>query len=472
MELNKSKFLSECKDSLKELIKILNEDFKYVSILGTDCQGKNYSVYKKGAYIGSGFNNERGFVVRVYNGVNYSEFSFNEISKENINSIAKEIRKKFNMMKSLDLRKKSYDLIEEEAIKETMTKEVKKSPMDLMDKDIINILEEVKNIGLGKSDKIIDFKVSYEYTQVNKIFISNKKELEQSYMWSTGDIICLVSSGENSKYSYKGISGLKGAEILDEFSGKIEEAVQEALSLLEATPIIPGEYEVICNPDVSGLIAHEAFGHGVEMDMFIKERAKSKEYIGKQIASPLVTMHDGAKGVNHTASYGFDDEGVLANDTIIIKNGILERGISDSLTAFSLNEKPTGNGRRESFERKVYTRMTNTYFQGGEDTLEDMIKSIEYGFLLESSGSGMEDPKNWGIQCIVNVAREIKDGKFTGKIHSPIILTGYVPDLLKSISMISKDVSIEGVGFCGKGYKEFIKVSCGGPYIKAKVRLG
>ena len=84
----------------------------------------------------------------------------------------------------------------------------------------------------------------------------------------------------------------------------------------------------------------------------------------------------------------------------------------------------------------------------------------------------MEDPKNWGIQCMVAIAREIKDGKLTGKIYSPIVLTGYVPDLLKSISMVSENVELGGGGFCGKGYKEWVKVSDGGPYIKARIRLG
>lgn len=101
-----------------------------------------------------------------------------------------------------------------------------------------------------------------------------------------------------------------------------------------------------------------------------------------------------------------------------------------------------------------------------------MIASISYGFLLQYPSSGMEDPKNWGIQCMVDLAREIRDGKFTGRTFSPIVLTGYVPDLLKSISMMSDCTELFGAGMCGKGYKEWVKVSDGGPYIKAKIRLG
>ena len=140
-------------------------------------------------------------------------------------------------------------------------------------------------------------------------------------------------------------------------------------------------------------------------------------------------------------------------------------------SAHALQVKPTGNGRRESFERKAYTRMTNTYFEAGTSTLEEMIASIENGLLLENASSGMEDPKNWGIQCMANVGREIKNGKLTGRIFSPICLSGYVPDLLNSISMVSDSLYLSGCGYCGKGYKEWVKVSDGGAAIKARAEI-
>ncbi|MGC9322739.1 MAG: TldD/PmbA family protein, partial [Kosmotogaceae bacterium] len=261
-------------------------------------------------------------------------------------------------------------------------------------------------------------------------------------------------------------------EVLDEMEAFVGKVVENARLLLSAERIDPGEYDVICSPDVAGLIAHEAFGHGVEMDMFVKGRAKAVEYLGKQVASELVTMHDGAAGVREVSSYAFDDEGSLAKDTVIIENGILKRGISDLISASVLGTEPTGNGKRESFERKAYARMTNTYFSPGKHDLKDMIESIDYGFLLEDYYSGMEDPKNWGIQCVIAYGREIKKGQLTGRVVSPVMMTGYVPSLLKSISMVSGDFKLSGTGACGKGHKEFTKVSAGGPYIKAKARLG
>ena len=86
--------------------------------------------------------------------------------------------------------------------------------------------------------------------------------------------------------------------------------------------------------------------------------------------------------------------------------------------------------------------------------------------------SGMEDPKHWGIQCIVSRGYEIIDGKLTGKVISPVIMTGYVPDLLGSISMASTDYESHGNGACGKGHKEWVKTVDGGPYLKAVAKLG
>ncbi len=84
----------------------------------------------------------------------------------------------------------------------------------------------------------------------------------------------------------------------------------------------------------------------------------------------------------------------------------------------------------------------------------------------------MEDPKNWGIQLVVLIGREIVEGKLTGRVVSPVVCSGYVPAVLSDITMLSSDFELFGSGYCGKGYKEFVKVSAGGPYVKTKMRLG
>lgn len=471
MEIEIRNYLKNVKPNLMNLRDKLLKDFSYVSILATDSIGKRYITSRFTTNITDAAFIERGFVVIVYNGVNYSEYAFSEIDSEKIDSLVDEIKNNVKIINEFELVRKYEELIETE---ESFSKsfDINIGPEKLGDEKIINKMIELKNMAPKDKKEILDFKVVYEYLNINKLFVSPKRDLEQGIMWANGALVCLTTNIKGNKMSMKSYSGIKGAEILDEMGSGVEPVVNEALELLNAERIVPGVYDVICSPDITGLIAHEAFGHGVEMDMFLKDRAKAKDFMGQYVASPIVNMHDGASIIKDTGSYFFDDEGTLATDTIIIENGILISGINDLLTALALKVKPTGNGRRESFDRKAYSRMSNTYIKPGEDDLDDMIKSIEYGFLIDGTQSGMEDPKNWGIQCIANIGREIKDGQFTGRVFSPIIMTGYVPNLLKSITMISKDFKMTGGGYCGKGYKEFVKSSHGGPYIKCKVRLG
>jgi TldD protein len=182
-------------------------------------------------------------------------------------------------------------------------------------------------------------------------------------------------------------------------------------------------------------------------------------------------MRDGAAAADSVASFFFDDDGVPAHDTQIIKDGILVAGLCDLTSATELGVSPTGNGRRESYKRKAYARMTNTFFEKGTDKLSDMIASIKHGYMLFETNNGMEDPKNWQIQCTAEYGIEIVDGKLTENYVSPVVMSGYVPDLLKSISMVSDDFEIIGAGSCGKGYKEWVRVSDGGPALKVRCKL-
>lgn len=468
-----SQYLKNSKAMLKEIIAELSKEFSYVSILGCDTRGKSYQVNRSGAGIRDSRLNERGFVLRLYNGYGYSEYSFSEPDKAKVLAEAKRIASEdVAYLHSKGLTFTKIPVIEEEEMTSSFSSEYEIGYEDMSSEEIMKKLKKISDDALKMSDKVVDAMMIMETVNVGKIFLSKKKDLEQSYVFSTGYAVAVVSNGELYKDNYQGCSGLCGLELMEEMEERSKKAVNTALELLTADRIVPGEYEFICDPDVSGLIAHEAFGHGVEMDMFVKKRAKAPQFVGKPIASKVTNMHDGATSAKEVSSYLFDDEGVLGSDTKIIEEGILKTGICDQISALKLGIQPTGNGKRESFERKAYTRMTNTFFAEGSDSVDEMIASVKKGYLLEGFNSGMEDPKNWGIQCILALGREIVDGKLTGKVVAPVVLTGYVPDLLSSISMVSGGMELSGGGFCGKGYKEFVKTSTGGPYMKAKGRLG
>ncbi|MCL2521513.1 MAG: TldD/PmbA family protein [Erysipelotrichales bacterium] len=448
----------------------MSKDFPYVSILGTHVSGRQVRVDDKTTVIAGSQDEECGFVVKFYNQNHYSEYSCDNLEETSLLELVEKIKASTKLSAETTKNCVEAGLLQEEKIKKSFSRNPEGKSLSLQ--EVVEKLKSAKDEIMKTNPLVINGITAYNSMTVSKCFYSTNKELEQYYTWTDVNVVAVVRQENNVKYYYDSISDASEEKCFDKLTSKLPEIVNTAILLLDSKPCTPGIYDVITDPSITGLIAHEAFGHGVEMDMFVKNRALAKDYIGKEIASPLVKMHDGAKSAINVASYFFDDEGVLAQDTVIIKDGILQTGISDCLSALQLDTKSTGNGRRESYKRKAYSRMTNTFFGPGTSTLEEMIKSIDHGYYISTTSNGMEDPKNWGIQCVALYGKEIKDGRFTGAIFSPVVMSGNVPDLLKSISMVSKDFVISGGGFCGKGYKEWVRVSDGGPYLKARVKLG
>lgn len=463
------------KKYFKNIFSVLSKNYEDVSILVEKSSGKIFRHSKSGSIIKDNTFASYGAVIRLTHKGNLYEYSFNDFSSDFINNLSNKIKEFISQSSNFNFKsipkKNTFKVNSGDYLSFNKSSEFIIDPANIPDDEILNLLTDIQRKALNYNKNIIDCVCIFQYLVTHKLFLSSCKDLEQHLLWSNGVVQPMAKMDNKTRYYLQTYSVLGGAELLSKMKEDVIDSCNTVLELLNSVPPTPGIYDVICMPDVTGLIAHEAFGHGVEMDMFVKDRALAKKFIGEYIASPIVSMHDNAATCLECGSYFFDDEGTPSSDTVIIENGILKSGINDYLSANRLNVSPTGNGRRESFERKVYTRMTNTYFQSGNDSLEQMILSIKDGILLENAASGMEDPKNWGIQCMVNVGREIHNGQLTGKLYSPICLSGYVPDLLKSISMISNSIEINGCGYCGKGYKEWVKVSDGGPALKARVKI-
>ncbi len=463
-----STYLTGQRENCRELVAELGKKFRYVSVLGTDLSGTDYRVDRKSASAAEN-EGERGFVVKLHDGRSFFEYSLDDISGDK-KALADRICRAVEIDPSL----RSVMIDGEAVADEPMVKDfVRESDFEsYSDEQLLGRCTELRDQILSKDEKILNAIVSLRPYTVSKLFVTARRELTQHYGWANGMMVVLYGDNGRMVSAREGENSNKLSEILGQLPGQVDHLVDKARHLVNAKPVEPGIYDVITDSSITGLIAHEAFGHGVEMDQFVKDRALAKKYVGQYVASPIANMRDGAAATFSAASYFFDDDGVLAHDTQIIKNGILTAGLSDLTSASELGTEPTGNGRRQSYKRKAYSRMTNTFFEPGKDKLDDMIASVKHGYMLFETNNGMEDPKNWQIQCSAEYGIEIVDGKLTDNYVSPVVMSGYVPDLLKSISMVSDGFKVIGAGMCGKGYKEWVKVSDGGPALKVKVKLG
>ena len=464
-----SEFLSSRLGAAGELVELLSRSFDYASILGADTKCLNIRADRHSCAITEGSDADSGFVVKLSRGGVFFEYSLDDISGD-ISALAETLAAAFPSEAFGDMAALSRVALPDEPLVKDFRRE---SDIDAYSEEaLLDFCVRLKDSLLQRSDKLLNAFVSLSYIDTHKLFVSKNRRLTQHYTWCNGAAMGVYKELDKVVQPREIAYGSTMKEVLDTLPTLQDALLKKGALLARAKPIVPGVYDVITDPSITGLIAHEAFGHGVEMDQFVKDRALAKQFVGKAVASPICSMRDGAASALSAASFFFDDDGVLAGDTRIIKDGILLTGISDLSSATLLGTEPTGNGRRESIRRKAYARMTNTFFEPGKDKLEDMIASIDHGYMLFETNNGMEDPKNWAIQCVAEYGIEIVDGRLTENYVSPVVMSGYVPELLKSISMVSDGFRITGAGACGKGYKEWVRVSDGGSALKVKVKLG
>ena len=486
-----SEYLSSRHDLLKELVTRLGQRYSYASALGKHVTGKRVNVSTVSTAVSDTNESQCGFVVRVYDGGHYAEYSFSDITPATIDQLESDIVRELSLSSHLAEQHVGAEILRDEPLVKVFDRPMEGRELGVQ--ELVEHMTALRDAVHAASAKVIQVAMMLEYYETSAVFISRNRDLSQHYSWCNMYGLAIAREGSTVQSALASAASNSMEKTLSIMSGKTADLAKLAEDLLKAELIEPGIYDIITAPSITGLIAHEAFGHGVEMDMFVKHRARARHYMNKPVASPLVNMHDGAavrvpaepSSEDYEAcrndngymtdpciGYFFDDDGVLAHDTQIIKDGILVSGISDAVSAAELGTEPTGNGRRQDPSRKAYTRMTNTCFAPGKDKLEDMIASVKHGYMLFDTSNGMEDPKNWNIQCVASYGREIRDGRFTGKLVAPVVMSGYVPDLLMSISMVSDEWQIIGSGHCGKGYKEWVPVSDGGPYLKARCKLG
>ena len=236
--------------------------------------------------------------------------------------------------------------------------------------------------------------------------------------------------------------------VVDEVSKK---AVKDAVSLFEAVQPPAGEMPVVLGPGVTGVLLHEAIGHGMEADFNRKKISTYATMIGKKVAEPFVTIVDDGTIPNLTGSINFDDEGTPGQKTVLVEKGILKSYLHDKISAKHYTVKPTGNGRRQSYQHYVIPRMRNTYMEAGPATPEEVIKAAKDGIYVESVSNGQVKIGEGDFAFYVSQGRLIENGKLTAPIKD-INIMGNGPKMLQNITVMGNDLEFHrgGAGACGK----------------------
>ena len=228
-------------------------------------------------------------------------------------------------------------------------------------------------------------------------------------------------------------------------------AVDRTLVLFEAVQPPAGEMPVVLGPGVTGVLLHEAIGHGMEADFNWKKTSTYCTMLGKKVAEPFVTIIDDGTIPQLVGSINFDDEGTPGQKTVLVDKGILTSYMHDHISATNYKVKPTGNGRRESYQHYAIPRMRNTYMLAGPATPEDVIKAAGKGIYVQDVSNGQVKIGEGDFAFYVSQGRMIENGKLTAPIKDVNIM-GNGPKMLENITMLAKDFEFSegGAGACGK----------------------
>jgi len=447
--------LSSVLDKLKSL------DASYAEIR-TQENSNTFLTVRDGQVEAVSLSTEKGAAVRVLAKGAWGFSTTNSLARRNLEKAAKSALKMAKAAgKSV---REPVKLAPVKAVEDKAGVKFKKDPRK------VDISTKIKNL-LSINNSCFNFDKHIKSVTVNYADLATQQALattegtyiEQlkmfvwNYCWVTGKSKNIMASArdEIGAHGYELFNSEPPEQIAERVSRKV---VQQ----LEAETPKGGPFSAIIGTSIVGVLAHEALGHICEADLTLAGSALMGK-LGQKIASEKVTIYDSALIPEGLGAIKYDDEGVLGQKTVLIKNGILVGLMHNRETAAKMNMKPTGNARAQDFRVPPIIRMRNTCFEKGDYSFEELMEDIKFGYYLEAFRGGqanLDGTFTVGVQS----AFEIVNGEL-GKPVRNIGVSGNTLETLRQVEACGKDFGLE-TGRCGKG--QYMFESSGGPPLRVK----
>ena len=341
---------------------------------------------------------------------------------------------------------------------------------------LLGIVDELDSYIAERFPKLLSRRIFARVLDMEKLLYTSDGVVSHSYVPRSNVYVFMTTQDKDGQpvELYKVLGGygnfLAKFPNAEDLFGKLENQYEQLILKAEGVYAKPGIQTVILDSDLAGILAHEAVGHTVEAD-FVETGSVGGPMFGKQVASEKVSLVD----IAHTAFGNLapvpvfvDDEGTLAQDQMLIENGILTGYMHNKESALKYGHTPNGNARAFDFSDEPLIRMRNTCILPGTDKLEDMIASVEDGYYFTDMNNGQADSTG-EFMFGVPMGFEIKNGKL-GRAVKDTTVSGVAFEVLKTADMVSDTVTWTNSGMCGK--KQSIPVGMGGPAIKVQINVG
>jgi TldD protein len=262
------------------------------------------------------------------------------------------------------------------------------------------------------------------------------------------------------------LGGLKGYELIEDQRplAAAKAAAARALAKLDAPKARAGEMTVVISARAGGTLIHEAVGHSLEADLV--QEGTSPAYqgkIGQRVAPENITIIDDPTMPCSRGSFAFDDEGVPARPTVLVRDGVLVDYLYDRVSALKGDRASNGHGRRESFQCRPIPRMSNLYIAPGRDDPKEILRSLQAGILVTRMGGGQVNTATGEFVFEVDEGYWVEDGVVRHLVRDANLM-GVGSETLAAIDRVGWDIGW-GIGTCGKD-GQGVPVSDGMPTIR------
>ncbi|MBD3406564.1 MAG: TldD/PmbA family protein [Candidatus Lokiarchaeota archaeon] len=438
-------------------------------------------AYRNGQPVSGGVQPSEGIGVRVLVEGNIGFASFDRMDKK----IAEDtIQKAFKMAKTAK-RKEPIDLGEAVSTEAKWEVKVKKPLEDVSTETIMDFASEMSSIMSDLTS--YTFMIS-PITHTKHIMTSEGTNITSNYS-RLNIFVIMTAAGEGiseqKMYTANEVGGwerIKDARVLEILESEVTRLIRAANEAKKLPELLEHPIDMIVGPEVAGIIAHENVGHPSEGDRIKgREGAQAGESfwrdleIGKsRVGSDEVTVHEDPTIPNSSGYYLFDDEGVQARKRTLIKNGILHEPLLNREFGVKFGLGSNGAARASAFSREPIIRMSNTYFEAGDYSFDELTEDIKIGVYMKSFSEWNIDDRRYQSKYTGVEAYLIKDGEVTDTmVRRPVLETTSV-GMLKAVDALSKDLDLFFAGTCGKSDPmQGVPVKAGGPEIRFRnIRLG
>jgi TldD protein len=333
----------------------------------------------------------------------------------------------------------------------------------------MDVVRELEDVAVDRVHPHLANSIAHYSDNVTRTIVCNTLGtcVDQTQVRTSAGASITAVKGDVRQHGYEfrnGLAGFELAEELDPDQVSIK-AADTALMLLDARRAPAGNFPVVLHPSIVGIFIHEALGHNAEADHVIARDSIIEGKFGEQIASELINVLDDSTIEGSWGSYEYDSEGTPGGRRVIIDNGVLT-GLMHSLeTAAKMGVQPNGSARAQGYSARPIVRMSNTIVERGGATLEELIKDIDLGILLEGGQWGYVLCVKGQYTCHAGWGRMIRNGQVAETIRD-VTVSGTILDTLKNVTGVSREWEMAPKGgMCGKDGQGMF-VNGGGPYVR------